>query len=919
MEHLKGSRTMLLSPFKDIYEESSEDGPFAEVDLESQPNSPGEQHFASGAASLDKDDDIHITEVDQNVSPPVAFDDGRSATTPRPSQQNPERSPMADISPNVPTSAMFLRRRKQPGTTPGAVQGQQLTGSARRHEAQGHHNGQSIGEEVTPRIQNNANNYRVSAPDDTTEKFDYGTSDQSRSTPSLFSKRWVPPSRLFSPQLKMVASAYNSVIKLATQGHSEPHRYTPAEAAREPEPEVYDAPTELHTCCHDAESMEQLSDFLKKCKDGDLGATTEPDNDGCLPLHVISENMGLIRNNFACDPRDFVYDGITHPVRGASSSQGQASNGRKNNSLGSDHISALDAFSPQFQAPAGRRSYGRLNSSNRYPSITNSAPAINIDECDLKSFAWNFIEQLVLHHPMALSTKDNEEYIPFVRSITRWVNFVYGHVTTEDIDSSRQTSSSRSLGTTVSDRNLTGNFEDCVQQQPAAVTLPTPVGEGIDNGDGHNDPQQETNTNTAPTSLGGGNHNGDEHNDSQQETNTNTASISLDNAKNSNPLLKKEDVREKRFNGVRTSPHVEWCLHMLSAIIEHLEKPRESPLTEVKKRQAIVQVIVEAVASVPFFIQTLLLIEDDLTRENIFSLTVVRRVVLNPLSMGKWLTSMLSSDNTKKKVAPGRAVAYLKRLSDITTGEDATDASWAGPSERDQKSIAKRKNDVYQAVGEVDNLIPSMLDLEERMLEQAATTNIVKQVLDDMISRPFAVSVVFFDMLFLAFLLLSFRMAVHGYLIRLNILTWVYVANFCIFYFFIREIGKWVSLSRTMTVARPALSDLMQLLSFQNFWNILDTASIVMTCLSVIFIRIRVAAGDTYDDDINSWRRILFTISTGLLWLRVLGLAKTISMPLATFVLAIVQVRRLEFHFISLLIFFHFAHVMSCLFSLTLY
>jgi hypothetical protein len=938
MQHFKGSHKMLQSPFENIDEEPNEDGSFAEADLESQQSITAQQHahFASGAASLDEDDDINITEGDQNVSPlPVAVQDGRSFTTPHPTQQehDPARSPMASISPNVlPTSTSKLRhrRRKQSASAPksAAMQGQQLTDSGRGHEAQGHHSGQSIGGEVTPRIQNTKL-----------------IQNQHESTPSVFSKVWSTPPTFFSPQIKMVGSAYNSVLKLATQGHGEPNNYTPAEAAAPgpgPEPEVYNAPTELHKCCHEAEHMGYLSDFVKNCKDGTLGSTTELDDKGRLPLHVISENMTLFSSNFDCGTSDFVYAGVSHPRRqasvshAASSSRGQGPHGRKSNSLNGP-------FHNQFGRGAGRRRDVGHISSNHHPSVTNSAPAIKLDERHLKSFAWDFIKQLVLHHPMALSTEDHEEYIPFVRSINRWVIFVYK---TEDISSSRHTNSRRTPsaanasgigtedGNTVSlMQEFDGEADDCVMQQEPNNTE---IGSGE--------------SNAAPSRIRTPlQHNGATHAYHQSRPrpplstpgrrattpNQNPIASSLFSATNSTngaeficgsttaaPIRTPSETNTNmastevvRFpEGVRMSPQVEWCLHMLSAIIEHLEEQSESLVNA--EEVTICQGIVQAVASIPLFIQTLLLIEDERKRECIFGLTVVRRVMLNKYSIGKWLTSMLSS---KKSVAK-RSVAYLKLLSDVAAGEDAMDASWAGPPERDSESIAKRKSEVYQAVGEVDNLIPSMLAMDERMLEQAATTNIVKQFLDDMISRPFAVSVIFFDMLFLAFLLLSFRIAVHGYLIRLNVLTWVYLANFCIFYFVIREIGKWVSLSRTTMVAFPTISDLKQLLHVRTFWNIVDFASIVMTCLSVILLRIHVASSNGYPvDDINSWKRILFTISTGLLWLRVLGLAKTISMPLATFVLAIIQVRRLEFHFMLLLIFFHFAHVMSCLFSLTLY
>ena len=774
-----------------------------------------------------------------------------------------------------------------------------------------------------------------------------------------------------------------------------------------PEEPRYAAPSDLHKCCHEAENLEDLNFFAKehfphaksltprgttrfrsspRQKSQILQWITQKDELGRLPIHVLSENKRLIRCNFECDANDFVYEETLYSLQEPNATSTRTI-GQKNSSLkGNLHASFPFNRSPPLKM-VGPKSNTIRSSSTAPLNLVDS------QEYDLKGFAWDFIEQLVHLHPNGLTERDEEGHIPFVGSITRWVNFVYVKDT-----NSRQVNSRRngvpptggmvvggnegygislnfhgvshainklsamkktaqhsakvhssknclydsspfsthdntgkdSIPSFSNSKSLIGVFDNCVAPEETYIqtNIPHSTATLTESLAHHADLERKFESPSALSRPPLGKKSGTpiQQLPTSRRPPTKTpikaeSEASLQSLSSSNSTHK-EDAREKQFpKRVKISPHVEWCLHMLSALIEHLEDSEQeerfslltaasnnnhTPVaaleTPVRRDRVRIQAIgekrisafrgnvikichdmVHAVASIPFFIKTLLMIEDEAKREYIFSLTVVRRVVLNKASIGKWLTSMLSSE---RKSVPKRAVQYLELLSDVT-GEDAMGASWAGSSSRDSKSIAQRQSDLYQTVGELDNLIPSMLALDEQMMEQAATSNIVKQVLDNMISRPFAVSVVFFDMLFLALLLIAFRCSVHAYLNWFSpnyILKWLYAANSCIFYFIIRELGKFVSFTM---IARH----LYGLKHFWSFWNIVDFASIAVTCTSVIILRMNVAAINGYPlDERSDLVRFLFTISTGLLWLRVLGLAKTINMQLATFVLAIVQV-----------------------------
>jgi len=69
---------------------------------------------------------------------------------------------------------------------------------------------------------------------------------------------------------------------------------------------------------------------------------------------------------------------------------------------------------------------------------------------------------------------------------------------------------------------------------------------------------------------------------------------------------------------------------------------------------------------------------------------------------------------------------------------------------------------------------------------------------------------------------------------------------------------------------------------FFSFWNLTDLLSTILSLVSVIAIRRTMGSPGL---------RNLCAVTTGFLWLRVLSFLKGINMQLATFVLAILQVR----------------------------
>ena len=766
---------------------------------------------------------------------------------------------------------------------------------------------------------------------------------------------------------------------------------------------TYRAPTELHQLCHDAQTIDELMDYaslnfpsLRRSHNSNGNSTSSASTTSIgkgptnasgstkmrqaarrqnvssssvlsfvtatdimqrLPLHVLSENNRLIRSNFDCDPDDFVYCDDCY-----CNQQAHISLSQKTNSLRMQHT-------PPFSSPAGGRIPTPHSRRNDSLLATRNVPE---EEHDVKSFALDFVKQLVQLHPAALVTMDNEGYFPFMRTIARWIDFT--HALEYNVRSSRWKGF---IG--VGGGNNGQQGDDLTQEGASKLSfygLTTSISKTLSIGKPINKSASVTSVgatspystycwnNNVPVSYSSSSaslerafdncvatysHGGI---DKPQSTGSSCEEKGISTAGESSPPKlqsrglpvktpgrsdsessglslgdsgKSSDSRDKQFpKVVLLSPHVEWCLQMLSGIIEYLEHCDEegsllagtgvnrTTTPSVKQRNdgmlkknhltssfhrakasksnresivrgnrtTICEKMVQSLASIPHLIKTLLLIDDEAKREHIFRLTVVRRVVLDKQSIGKWLTSMLWSDS--KRIAQ-RALNYLDLLSEVSEDEK-TEVSCTDSLSRD---VAKKKQeDLYEAVAQLDNLIPSMIDLDESMQEQAATSKIVRRVMDKMISRPFAVTVVFFDMLFLAVLIVSFRFSVHGYLNAYDpsyIIKCVYVANTSIFYYIIRELGQVISLTM---IAKQKFG----LKHFWSFWNIVDVMSVIMTLSSIVAMRRCLALGNCPLDEGSRGLRCCFALSTGLLWLRVLGLLKTINKQLATFVLAIVQV-----------------------------
>ena len=246
--------------------------------------------------------------------------------------------------------------------------------------------------------------------------------------------------------------------------------------------------------------------------------------------------------------------------------------------------------------------------------------------------------------------------------------------------------------------------------------------------------------------------------------------------------------------------------------------------TACNSKELVAKVVQHIACTSPLLIKAIFLLDDDQERKWALNTRLMHSVLTSKHSIGRWLTDMLQSSN---RLVSDAALDYLRVVSDPAL----FDQEWIPQSEESTPSTGRRnvkrsshsrrhllspdasaskqphdpQKELYSSVSRLPGFVPSLLSLSYLQIEDAATTNLVQQVLDNHISRPFAAMVVFCDAFFLLLVIMGFRAGVNRLLLGYAsgaVMKWLYVANTGIFYFIIRELGKAISLCMITRRAR---------------------------------------------------------------------------------------------------------------------
>ena len=193
-----------------------------------------------------------------------------------------------------------------------------------------------------------------------------------------------------------------------------------------------------------------------------------------------------------------------------------------------------------------------------------------------------------------------------------------------------------------------------------------------------------------------------------------------------------------------------WSINMLSIMIER------EPLKTVW-----VMKIVEECASLPNFIKTILLIDDNETQQQILQTRLLNEILLHEKSVGPWLTYMITSEDD---IAQERAVTYMQMMTKVeqkVSGgvssvmkqfSSRMSAAFTNPSHQ----INERKEKVFNKASTLPQFIPSLMQLDSNLFKKASTTSIVQYALDQKLFQHQSLMVILADIFFLVLAVVLF-------------------------------------------------------------------------------------------------------------------------------------------------------------------
>lgn len=302
-----------------------------------------------------------------------------------------------------------------------------------------------------------------------------------------------------------------------------------------------------------------------------------------------------------------------------------------------------------------------------------------------RATASSFASQLIVAYPDAITTNDNDGFMPFVRLISDWHTWVY----------EKQT---QSRGIKKAATNLFGIIGS--------------IGENF-----ASSPKDVTETETEAES---------EHY-SSHDTST---------------------LSSRSFPQVEMWEEVKWCFQMLSVAMDEMGGKTDVVTHKFRRRHgsnngARTALVTHIAIKIPNIMKTLLLLDDEggtYGRKRIFRSSLLRRMLCCPESVtGKWLTSML-----RKKGTPStRAIDFLAMVSDVNPKDYV--GEFRSISSNDILLFKQARDRVFDAIESLDGTIASLVVLGEREVERASATSIVWHIMSKSLCRPFVVALLMID------------------------------------------------------------------------------------------------------------------------------------------------------------------------------
>jgi hypothetical protein len=317
------------------------------------------------------------------------------------------------------------------------------------------------------------------------------------------------------------------------------------------------------------------------------------------------------------------------------------------------------------------------------------------------------------------------------------------------------------------------------------------------------------------------------------------------------------------FPQVELWEEAEWCLSMLSMAMDEFggrsgglyQREMNNVIELFDEDRAARDVLVKHVAEkLPSLLKLILLLEEEGgdARRRLLNMSLIRRILLCPESVGPWLIGMLRKPGVPSK----RALEYLEVVSQTTVSDSI--GGFRTALTDDIKAFHEQRQSVFDAFEGLEGTIASLVVLDESAKERAASTQVVWYTMNKKLQRPITVGLVLIDLALHMTLLLAFRNEVQyegGDGSAIGAVPTQVVVFICCHYIIRKTCEGLALLSLSKTVFRRY---------FTSIWTVLDFGTIIVTMGAIVW---NYNHPDVYQQGLNS-----FVI--GLLWMKVLGFLK---------------------------------------------
>jgi len=297
--------------------------------------------------------------------------------------------------------------------------------------------------------------------------------------------------------------------------------------------------------------------------------------------------------------------------------------------------------------------------------------------------------------------------------------------------------------------------------------------------------------------------------------------------------------------------------------------------------------IVGKIASVPYLLRTIIVIDDDFRDEKneIIDSSLLKHILLSTRSVGQWVITMMCGNSFARK----NFVAYLKLVSSISLERLlGVEKRWSASS---QKWFCSHRTALFEKMSSIKMFLSCATRMGDDLLLEAASTEVVVYQIDKVLGEPLAIGMILNDAILHFILMISYRAVLKT--VNSPFITdppaeyqelWI-LGILILTFFIVRDSSTLIA---TIQSSKYALFG-----HVKHLWNWIIVACILMTFS--IFVKL-INEPDFYAPN-------YMAITSGFLWLKALYHIKGMNEHVATLMYTVSQIFRKMLPFLFILVF----------------